>query len=153
MRDTSEVYHELCNGTGAVEQTATVCMIRLHAGLPGGDSVQTGPTSCHSMVSTFKDADTTISAQRCCGTLRDLPTVMKRKCPTMLTRGVFVLYNARPRVGHTGKTGSVACAVSCWTDRLLYHLDMFPCDFMCLDEVVKVMVVQGFQDSQRNFLQ
>jgi hypothetical protein len=99
-------------------------MIRLHAGLPGGDSVQTGPTSCHSMVLTFKDADTTISAQRCCGSLRDLRTVIRESGPPC-SRGVCSCCTMPAPVWPIlARTGSVACAVRCWTDHLPYHLDL-----------------------------
>jgi hypothetical protein len=45
----------------------------------------------------FKDTDITTNAQRCCGNLRYLRTVVKRKRPGVLARGATVLHdNAVP---------------------------------------------------------
>jgi hypothetical protein len=41
----------------------------------------------------FKDPDITTNAQRYCGTLQALCTAIKRKCPSMLTRGVIMLHD------------------------------------------------------------
>jgi hypothetical protein len=142
-------------------------VIRLNAGVPGAESIQTGlltPNVSGQLLLAFKAPDITINAQRYCGILLDILRVMKER-PGKLTTDVIMLHDkARPHVARTVQNTLRSVR---WKklDHHPYSPDLSPCDSHMFgphnkvlkgrrfgsDGDVKTAVVWWFQQHPRDF--
>jgi hypothetical protein len=81
-----------------------------NASVPGAKSIQARP-----LMLAFRDPDITINAEHYYGTRRGLYVAIKRKCPSMLVRGVYCTAVPIPTWPILSRTYYTVCPWRCWT--------------------------------------